>query len=133
VTTETRVRRLHHVEGPTSDAFDSAYAQRYFRKWTRNHVSIPARLEIRLESGRKHTSGSAIIHDISLKGARLGKIVLKKQSLPAAYFRIHIAFTSEQYQGISAICRPVRFGSGREFELAVEFEHISVREEAQGR
>jgi hypothetical protein len=97
-------------------------ARRYFRKWARNVVQIPARVEILTADGKRFTQGSAIIRDVSLRGARLGRIVLKKACLPARAFRIRLFFRSEKYRGIGAVCRPVRFGPGPEFELAVEFE-----------
>jgi hypothetical protein len=107
----------------------SADARKYFRKWARTAVSIPAKVEIRLEDGTRFTTGTAIIRDISLKGARLGKIVLRKQVLPAANFRIQMHFRSDQYEGIGAVCRPIRFGQGKEFEIAVEFEDLWADEE----
>ena len=58
--------------------------------------------------------------------------MLRRQALPAASFRIHITFLSEEFEGIGGTCRPVRFGQGREFELAVEFEDFWVRVPAPG-
>jgi hypothetical protein len=100
---------------------------RYFRKWSRNVVHIPAKIEIVTLDGRRFTTGTAIIRDVSLRGARLGRIVLKRSCLPAKTFRIKLYFRSEKYQGIGALCRPVRFGRGPEFELAVEFEDFWAR------
>ena len=87
-------------------------------------VHIPAKLEIITLDGKKFTSGTAIVRDVSLRGARLGRLVLKRPYLPAKSFRIHLFFKSNRYQGIGAVCRPIRFGKGQEFELAVEFEDI---------
>ena len=100
----------------------SLEVRKYFRRWSRNSVNIAARVEIITLDGKKFTSGTAIIRDVSLRGARLGRIVLKKASFPAKTFRIRLFFKSEQYRGIGALCRPIRFGNGPEFELAVEFE-----------
>jgi hypothetical protein len=96
--------------------------RKYFRRWSRNAVHIPAKVEIVTLDGKKFTTGTAIIRDVSLRGARLGRIVLKKSCFPARSFRIKLFFKSEQYRGIGALCRPIRFGKGPEFELAVEFE-----------
>jgi len=104
---------------------------RYFRKWSRNVVHIPAKVEIVTLDGRRFTQGTAIIHDVSLRGARLGRIVLKKPCLPAKAFRIKLLFRSEKYQGIGALCRPIRFGRGPEFELAVEFEDFWARADSR--
>ncbi len=85
-------------------------------------MNIAAKVEIVTLDGKRFTTGTAIIRDVSLRGARLGRIVLKKASLPAKSFRIRLLFKSAQYRGIGALCRPIRFGKGPEFELAVEFE-----------
>ncbi len=100
----------------------SLEVRKYFRRWSRNSVHIAAKLEVVTLDWKRYTTGTAIIHDVSLRGARLGRIVLKKASLPARTFRIRLLFKSEQYRGIGALCRPIRFGNGPEFELAVEFE-----------
>jgi len=97
-------------------------ARRYFRRWARNEVDLPAKIEILTAAGKKFTEGSAIIRDVSLRGALLTKIKLKKPSFPAANFRVRLTFSSAKYKGIGAICRPIRFGRGDEFQLAVEFE-----------
>jgi hypothetical protein len=97
-------------------------ARRYFRRWARNEVNIPAKIEILTAKGKKFTEGTAIIRDVSLRGALLTRIKLKKPTLPAANFRVRLTFSSAKYKGIGAICRPIRFGRGDEFQLAVEFE-----------
>jgi hypothetical protein len=103
--------------------------RRHLRNWQRNHVALPAHIEIRTEDGKLFTSGTAIIRDISLKGALLAKIVLKRGALPVAAFRFHLEFKSEEMQGIGAVAKPVRWGQGKEFEIAVEFEDLWVKEE----
>jgi hypothetical protein len=97
-------------------------ARRYFRRWVRNKVDLAAKIEILTAAGKKFTEGSAVIRDVSLRGALLSRIKLKKPILPAASFRVRLTFSSPKYKGIGAICRPIRFGRGEEFELAVEFE-----------
>ncbi len=97
-------------------------ARRYFRRWVRNEVHLPAKVEILTSDGKKFTSGKAVIRDVSLRGALLSKIVLKKGCLPARNFRVRLLFSSAKYKGIGALCRPIRFGRGAAFELAVEFE-----------
>ena len=98
--------------------------RKYFRKWSRKIVNIPAKVEILLDGGRRFTHGTVLIRDISLKGARLGKFVLKKPCFPTRPFRIHLSFRSEKYEGVGAIARPIRFGTGHDFEIAVAFEDI---------
>ena len=99
-----------------------ADARRYFRRWARNPVDLPAKVEILLAGGKKFTDGSAVIRDVSLRGALLTRIELKKRCLPASNFRVRLIFSSAKYKGIGALCRPIRFGRGEAFELAVEFE-----------
>jgi hypothetical protein len=108
---ETKILRMKGYE-----------VRKYFRKWSRQTVNLPAKVEILTQNGKKFTSGTAIIRDISLRGARLAKFVLKKPMFPVGNFRIKLSFRSQTYQGIGAIARPVRFGQGDEFELAVAFE-----------
>ncbi len=98
--------------------------RKYFRKWSRKVIDLPAKVEIMTANGRRFTEGTAIIRDISLKGARLAKLVLKKQALPAVPFRIRLTFRSEEYEGVGAMARPVRFGEGHEFEIVVAFEDL---------
>lgn len=99
----------------------SADARRYFRRWVRNEVDLPAKVEILTGAGKKVNDGSAVIRDVSLRGALLTRIKLKKPVLPAASFQVRLTFSSDKYKGIGALCRPIRFGRGAEFELAVEF------------
>ena len=96
-------------------------ARRYMRRWARNAVDLPAQVEV-LVGGRRWTTGTAIVRDVSLRGARLGRLRLKKASLPVQHFRIRITFRAGRYRGVGALCRPVRFVAGPAFELAVEFE-----------
>jgi hypothetical protein len=97
-------------------------ARRYFRRWGRNEVNLPAKVEILTVDGKKFTGGSAVMRDVSLRGALLTQIKLKKDCLPACSFRVRLTFSSVKYKGIGALCRPIRFGRGEAFELAVEFE-----------
>ena len=106
-------------------------AKQYLRSWERQNVRIPADVEILLRSGRTHTKGTAIVRNISYRGALIGKLTLRKQTLPAKWFRIRVRFRADDYKGIGALCRPVRFGQEDEFELAVEFEDFWAR--ADGR
>ena len=115
---------------PTLSKARSLEVRKYFRRWARNAVHIRAKVEIVTLDGRSFTTGTAIIRDVSLRGARLGRIRLKKASLPARAFRIRLHFKSAQYRGIGALCRPIRFGRGAEFELAVEFEDFWARTES---
>ncbi len=113
----------------TSAKQRSLEVRKYFRRWARNAVHIPAKVEIVTLDGKKFTTGTAVIRDVSLRGARLGRIALKKASFPARAFRIRLLFKSVRYRGIGALCRPIRFGKGSEFELAVEFEDFWARTE----
>ena len=108
-------------------------ARRYFRRWGRNEVNIPAKLEILSASGKKFTQGTAVIRDVSLRGALLTHIKLKKQYLPAACFTLKLTFSSAKYRGIGALCRPIRFGRGDEFQLAVEFDDFWAKASGKSR
>jgi hypothetical protein len=110
------------VETMTTPKLPSLDARRYFRRWVRNEVRLPAKVEILTLDGKKVNDGSAVIQDVSLRGALLTQIKLKKKVLPASSFRVRLSFGSDKYKGIGALCRPIRFGRGADFELAVEFE-----------
>jgi hypothetical protein len=96
-------------------------ARRYFRRWVRNEVDLPARLEILVSGKKVFTRGTAVVRDVSLRGALLTRIKLRKACLPARAFWVRLTFTSAKYKGIGALARPIRFGRGEAFELAVEF------------
>jgi hypothetical protein len=104
-----------------------ADARRYFRRWVRNEVDLPAKVEILTLAGKKVNDGSAVIRDVSLRGALLTRIKLKKAVLPAATFQVRLTFSADKYKGIGALCRPIRFGRGSDFELAVEFVDFWAR------
>lgn len=106
----------------TTPKLPSLDARRYFRRWVRNEVRLPAKLQILTLDGKKANEGTALIQDVSLRGALLTQIKLKKKTLPASSFRVRLSFGSDKYKGIGALCRPIRFGRGADFELAVEFE-----------
>lgn len=105
----------------TTARLPAAETRRYVRRWARNAVDLPADVEIRV-GAKVWTRGTALVRDVSLRGARLGRFKLRKASLPLRDFRILLTFKSGRYRGVGAVCRPVRFGSGADFELAVEFE-----------
>jgi hypothetical protein len=94
---------------------------RYAREYARRKVSIPTQITIRLPNGRKFSEGTARIKDISLKGALLSNIKVKRNVIPAGKFYIELSFKSRKYSGVHARCMPVRFGTGRSFELGVKF------------
>lgn len=98
--------------------------RRTARSWPRKAVDIPVKLEILTLDGRRFTTGTAIIRDVSLKGARLGSMAVKNGVLPAVPFRIRLSCVDSRHEGIGASCRPVRFGRGPEFELGVAFEDV---------
>lgn len=103
-------------------------AREHARFIPRREVNLPAKIEIRLKDGRKVNEGKAIVRNISLKGALLAKIVLKRPVLPAARFAIHLQMAGRTHKGIGAVCTPIRFGVGRDFELAVAIDHLWAEE-----
>ena len=115
------------IKSPSLDA------RRYFRRWGRNEVNLPAKVEILTPDGKRFTDGSAVIRDVSLRGALLTRIKLKKAVLPASSFKVRLTFSSAKYKGIGALCRPIRFGRGLDFELAVEFEDFWARTDQKKR
>ena len=104
--------------------------QRYIRRWERKKIVIPCKVALILEeSGKVYTRGSALIRNISLTGALLGKIVLQKPSLPIKPFKIRLEFNSTRYMGIGATAKPVHFGKTKIFELGIAFEELWIKDE----
>lgn len=103
-------------------------ARRYFRRWSRQAVRLSARVEVVV--GRKVVDrGSAVVRDVSLRGALLSDLRLRKGGLPLKPFRLRLELRSGKLAEMGAICAPIRFGRGRSFELAVEFEDFWIRYE----
>ena len=90
----------------------------------RREVNLLAKITIKLRSGKTFDTGMVLVRDISLKGALLAKFMLKKKALPAEQFTLHLRMAGNRYKGIGAICVPVRFGTGKDFELAVSFKEM---------
>jgi len=105
---------------------DPKLFREHIRDWSRRAVNVPTKVEI-LVGPKRFTSGSALIRNISFKGALLGKMILTKRVLPARTFRLRLTFSTPKYRGIGALCRPVRFGDGEKFELGVAFESLWVK------
>lgn len=103
-------------------------ARLYRREWLRNAVRIPADVVVVLEKGKQlFTTGTGEIRDISLKGARLVNLRLKKAALPLVPFHLHLRFKGKRYDGIEARCVPRRFVLGDVPELGVQFVDLWVQ------
>ena len=103
--------------------------QRYMRRWERRGIVIPCKVSIVLEdSGMIYTRGMAVIRNISLTGALLGRIVLKKPSLPIKHFKIRLEFDTDKYSGTGATAKPIHFGKAKAFELGIAFEELWIKE-----
>ncbi|MBI3273042.1 MAG: hypothetical protein HYZ53_28895 [Planctomycetes bacterium] len=100
--------------------------RQYYRKWSRQEVLVPSEIVILVDGEKIFDRGVAQIKDISMKGARLSKMQLKKMVLPMKPFTIRLRFSGKRYKGIAALCKPVRFAGQREFELGVEFQNLWV-------
>ena len=96
------------------------------RRYKRNEVSIEAKIRILGTDRKKIDEGVAQVRNVSLKGAFLAEFKLGKNSLPAKPFLIELKMSGKTYQGINAVCRPVRFGKVDDFGVGVEFEELWV-------
>ena len=115
-----------HVPSRSSLILDAV--REHSRLVPRREVNLPAKITIKLRGGKKFDSGLAMVRDISLKGALLAKFMLKRGVLPAQQFTIHLQMAGNRYKGIGAVCVPVRFGTGKDFELAVSFREMWAEE-----
>ena len=103
-------------------------ARRYIRRWSRQAVRLSGRIDVVV--GRKVVDrGTVVVRDVSLRGALLTNLRLKKGGLPVKPFRLRLELRSGRHAEMGAVCIPVRFGRGRTFELAVEFEDFWIRYE----
>jgi hypothetical protein len=118
----------NHGSVPSRSSLILDAVREHSRLVPRREVNLPARITIKLRNGKKFDSGLVMVRDISLKGALLAKFMLKKACLPAQYFTIHLQMAGSHYKGIGAICVPVRFGTGTDFELAVSFKEMWAEE-----
>ena len=108
------------------DVPEAGEARRYIRRWSRQSVQLSGRLEVVV--GRKVVDrGTAVVRDVSLRGALLTRLKLRKNSLPVKPFRLRLELRSGRHAEMGAVCVPVRFGRGKAFELAVEFEDFWIR------
>lgn len=106
-------------------------ARLHRREWLRNVVRIPTDVVVVLEKGkRRFTTGTGEIRDISLKGARLVNLKLRKPALPLVPFHLHLRFRGKRYDGIEARCVPRRFVVGDNPELGVQFVDLWVQTSA---
>lgn len=96
------------------------------RRYKRNEVSIEAKIRILGVDKKKIDEGTASVKNVSLKGAFLGDFKLGKNSFPAKPFLIELKMSGKTYQGINAVCKPVRFGKSDDFGIGVEFEELWV-------
>lgn len=96
------------------------------RRYKRNEVAIEAKIRILGIDKKKIDEGTAEVKNVSLKGAFLAGFKLAKNSLPVKPFLIELKMSGKTYQGINAICRPVRFGKADDFGVGVEFEELWV-------
>ena len=96
------------------------------RRYKRNEVAIGAKVRILDLDKKKIDEGTVQVKNVSLKGAFLGEFKLGKNSFPAKPFLIELKMSGKTYQGINAVCRPVRFGKADDFGIGVEFDELWV-------
>ncbi|NUN50703.1 MAG: hypothetical protein HUU15_17995 [Candidatus Brocadiae bacterium] len=96
------------------------------RRYRRNEVTLEAKVRILDINRKKLDEGTAKVRNVSLKGAFLADFDLGKKSFPAKPFLIEMKLSGKSYQGINAICHPVRFGKSNDFGIGVEFDELWV-------
>lgn len=96
------------------------------RRYKRNEVAIEAKIRILGADKKKIDEGTASVKNVSLKGAFLADFKLGKNSFPAKPFFIELKMSGKTYQGINAVCHPVRFGKADDFGIGVEFDELWV-------
>ncbi|KAF0243849.1 MAG: hypothetical protein FD180_3017 [Planctomycetota bacterium] len=96
------------------------------RRYKRNEVAIGAKVRILDMEKKKIDEGTVQVKNVSLKGAFLGEFKLGKNSFPAKPFLIELRMSGKTYQGINAVCKPVRFGKADDYGIGVEFEELWV-------
>ena len=101
-------------------------SQDHRRVYRRNEVNMPAFLTVLNQDERVYTRGTALVKNLSMQGALLTNLKLRRGAFPANGFIILLRMKGPKVSGVRARCRPVRFTKGRELGLGVEFDELWV-------
>lgn len=97
------------------------------RKHPRNSTDFPVNFRIILEDGRIFNRGTAKVADLGPGGAMLSGFSCARDAFPTRNFSIAFKVNAGEFEGVEAVCTPVRFSFTPSFGIGVRFESISVR------
>lgn len=102
-------------------------AARHRRNHQRKRVNVPVLFKIILENGRVFTRGKARVKDISPSGALMEDMEFARDALPTRPFKISFQILEGLYEGVEALCEPIRFVFRPRIGLGLRFDMLSVR------
>jgi hypothetical protein len=97
------------------------------RKHSRQQSEFPVHFRILVDDGRVFNRGSAILTDVGPGGALLTGFDCARDAFPTRPFSMAFKIASGEFEGVEALCIPIRFSYAPSFGIGVRFESLSVR------
>lgn len=97
------------------------------RSHPRTESDFPVSFRIILDDGRIFNRGTAKVADLGPGGAMLTGFSCARDAFPTRNFSIAFKVCEGEFEGVEAVCTPVRFSFTPSFGIGVRFESISVR------
>jgi hypothetical protein len=117
------LRKEEEAGAPVEAA--AAYKER--RKHARQGSDFTVHFRILLEDGQVFNRGTATLTDVGPGGALLTGFSCARDAFPARSFTMAFKILSGEFEGVEAVCTPVRFSYSPSFGIGVRFESLSVR------
>ncbi len=93
----------------------------------RRTVDLSVIFKVILEDGKIFNRGTAKVKNISSAGALMEDIELASDALPVSPFKISMKILEGLYEGVEALCEPIRFIFRPKLGLGLRFEMLSVQ------
>ncbi len=106
---------------------DAAELGAHQRANHRRKVGLPVIFKIILEDGKIFDRGKAVLRNISSSGALMEDLELDRDAIPASPFKISFKVIEGIYEGIEALCEPIRYIFRPRTGLGLRFEMLSVQ------
>jgi hypothetical protein len=97
------------------------------RKHSRQPADFTVHFRIVLEDGRVFNRGSATLSDVGPGGALLTGFSCARDAFPTRPFTMAFKILDGEFEGVEAVCTPLRFSYTPSFGIGVRFESLSVR------
>ena len=97
------------------------------RSHPRHDVTIPVVFKVILESGKIFNRGNATVKEISPSGALMEEFEFTREAFPTSPFKISFKILEGLYEGVEALCEPLRFVFRPRLGIGLRFDMLSVR------